>query len=289
MNKRKTLLAYFGHHKCASTWINTINHSVCRELNLNFKVIDSPEFQPLIFKNGLNSFVEKNCIDFLSYINADIQYVKDIDSFLGFHVIRDPRDIVVSAYFSHLYSHPTEGWPDLVGYRAKLQKASKEEGLLLEMEFRAREFESLYNWDYCQNNVLELTMEDIISSPYETIVKALSYLKLVDDRPTLKHRIKHCIAIIIHKINAESNGLIPSGIMKRKKIPFDILLGYVFQNRFSKITRGRNHGEEDVRSHYRKGAAGDWVNHFTPEHCRFFKEKYNDVLIKLGYEKSSNW
>jgi hypothetical protein len=289
MNNRKALLAYFGHHKCASTWINTINYAVCRELNLTFEIIDSPEFQPWIFQDGLNAFVEKNRIDFLAYINADIEFIKDMDFFSGFHVIRDPRDIVVSAYFSHLYSHPTDGWPDLVGYRAKLQKLSKEEGLLLEMEFRKKEFESLYNWDYSQNNVLELTMEDIISSPYETMARAFSCLELVNEKPTLKHRIMHCIAMVINAINAESKGLVPFRAMIRKKIPVDIVLGYIFQNRFSKITQGRNYGEEDVRSHYRKGVSGDWVNHFSPEHCRIFKEKYNDVLIKLGYEKSANW
>lgn len=284
MNNKKTLLAYFGHHKCATTWINSISHSVCRDLNLKFTNVHNP----WMFEERLNLFVKENRIDFLSYTNADMHFVEDIDDFLGFHVIRDPRDIVVSAYFSHLHSHHTEGWPALVEHRAKLQKANKEDGLFLEMEFIKGQFEALYKWDYFQNNVLELKMEDIISSPYETIVKALSHLEMVDETSSLKRRFNYLLAASINRINAKSKGLIPFRI-SRNKIPVDILLGYIFENRFSKISKGRKKGEEDVRSHYRKGVAGDWVNHFSQEHCRFFKEEYNDLLTKLGYEKTSNW
>ena len=68
-----------------------------------------------------------------------------------------------------------------------------------------------------------------------------------------------------------------------------VLLGYVFQNRYAKKAEGRKQGEEDVKSHYRKGVAGDWVNYFDEKHRRAFKEKYNDLLIKLGYETTSDW
>lgn len=40
---------------------------------------------------------------------------------------------------------------------------------------------------------------------------------------------------------------------------------------------------------YRKGAAGDWRNHFTEDHRRAFKDAAGDVLIKLGYEKNMDW
>jgi len=73
------------------------------------------------------------------------------------------------------------------------------------------------------------------------------------------------------------------------KIPIDSLLEYIFQNRFSKQASGRKQGEEDPRSHYRKGVAGDWINYFNQEHRRYFRENYTDLLIKLGYEKGSDW
>jgi hypothetical protein len=52
---------------------------------------------------------------------------------------------------------------------------------------------------------------------------------------------------------------------------------------------GRAPGEEDVTSHYRKGVPGDWKLHFGPAHIDYFKQHYNDLLLKLGYEQSPDW
>jgi hypothetical protein len=63
----------------------------------------------------------------------------------------------------------------------------------------------------------------------------------------------------------------------------------VYQNRFSKLADGRTEGDEDQKSHYRKGLPGDWMDHFNGQHKRYFKEHYNDLLVKLGYEKDNDW
>lgn len=258
--------------------------NVCRELQWKHRILDSAD----TFKHALNKHLIENDIDFLSYLNADINHVKNIDNFLGFHVIRDPRDIIVSGYFSHLYSHPTDHWPALLEHRHKLKKVSKEEGLILEMKFIRNKFEDLYNWDYSQKNVLELKMEEMIRSPYKSILEAMTFLDLVDDSPRMKYRIKNLLITIMNRIHAKSNGWILYRI-KRTKIPVERLLMNVYQNRFSKLSEGREKGQEDVKSHYRKGVAGDWINHFNQEHIQFFKDEYNNLLIKLGYEDSLDW
>ena len=52
---------------------------------------------------------------------------------------------------------------------------------------------------------------------------------------------------------------------------------------------GRAAGQED-RSHFiRKGIAGDWVNHFTPEAARVFNGVAGETLIQLGYEPDDCW
>ena len=58
---------------------------------------------------------------------------------------------------------------------------------------------------------------------------------------------------------------------------------------FQKLANGRNPGIENQRSHYRKGIAGDWINHFKPQHIDYFKAHYNDVLLKLAYETTADW
>jgi lipopolysaccharide transport system ATP-binding protein len=60
-------------------------------------------------------------------------------------------------------------------------------------------------------------------------------------------------------------------------------------NRFEKLSGGRPNGVEDPASHYRKGVAGDWKNHFTPRVTARFKERFGDLLIATGYERDLNW
>lgn len=62
----------------------------------------------------------------------------------------------------------------------------------------------------------------------------------------------------------------------------------VEHNAFKKVT-GREQGQADAKQFNRKGIAGDWRNHFTPEHIAAFKRVAGDALIALGYEQSDRW
>jgi hypothetical protein len=48
-------------------------------------------------------------------------------------------------------------------------------------------------------------------------------------------------------------------------------------------------GRENIKSHFRKGIAGDWRNHFDDELKDRFKKLYGDALIRAGYEKNLEW
>jgi len=69
----------------------------------------------------------------------------------------------------------------------------------------------------------------------------------------------------------------------------ELLLGRVYDHRFEKKTGGRSQGQENKSSHYRKGKAGDWTNHFSPTHVDYFKEQFGDLVLDLGYENDPNW
>ena len=58
---------------------------------------------------------------------------------------------------------------------------------------------------------------------------------------------------------------------------------------FEKLSRGRQRGQEDPSSFYRKGVAGDWRNYFSEEDRRVFKEEAGELLIRLGYEEDLDW
>lgn len=58
---------------------------------------------------------------------------------------------------------------------------------------------------------------------------------------------------------------------------------------FEKLSKGRERGQEDTSSFYRKGVAGDWRNHFTERDKEIYKEEAGELLITLGYERDLNW
>ena len=80
-----------------------------------------------------------------------------------------------------------------------------------------------------------------------------------------------------------------AGTTGPNRLPVERLLGIVWENDFATKANGRAPGREDPRSHYRKGTAGDWRNHFTERHVSYFKEHFGDLLVTLGYESGREW
>src|ERR671921_761823 len=58
---------------------------------------------------------------------------------------------------------------------------------------------------------------------------------------------------------------------------------------FEKLSKGRQRGQEDTSSFYRKGVAGDWNNYFTERDREIYKEEAGELLIRLGYERDLDW
>jgi hypothetical protein len=276
--------AFFGHHKGATDWMNSILAQVCNELKLRFSVVHYPE----MFNGDLKNFVQENKIDFLSYDNADYEYVKQLAGFRAFHIIRDPRDIAISAYYSHLYSHGLKG-QITAEQRKTLQDLTKSDGLLYELQCREKQFKEMHNWNYSQPNVLELRMEELTQNPYKNLVKIFDFLGLVDDTIfTVKKRFSYCLYLGLRRVEARSKREI-NLFNAPGRLPVERLLGIIWENDFSKKTGGREPGQENIKSHYRKGTPGDWKNHFENVHYDYFYKNYNHVLLKLGYERDSNW
>lgn len=103
--------------------------------------------------------------------------------------VRDPRDLVVSGYFYHRRGaepwtripDPTaEDWEFANGvvperlrteggsFADLLQSVDEEEGLLLELEFRRRHFESLEAWPRDHPDILTMRYEDVLGREVES-------------------------------------------------------------------------------------------------------------------------
>ena len=112
------LVAYFGQHKCASAWCHGIMGRMAKKAGLRHQKFS----RRTEFDSDLGAYVARHRLGAVSWVNAEYTLLAGLDC-RGFHVVRDPRDILVSAYFSHLTTHPTENWPRLVPFREKLQAA----------------------------------------------------------------------------------------------------------------------------------------------------------------------
>lgn len=275
-------LFYFGHHKCATRWLVDIISEVCRLLELRF----FEAHNLAMIDSDLPTYMQRHGIQFMAFTNAVSGCLKDLSGFRAFHVIRDPRDLLVSAYFSHLHSHSTEGWSELEQHRCRLADCTETEGLLLDMDFNAHVFRGIGEWDYHHPEILEIKMEDLTRNPYEKLVEVFVHLGLIDAREdNLEQELQR---IIDSRADAASDD--SSRVPKtRRQIEILELLRIAYQNRFVKKSLGRQSGEEDTHSHYRRGEAGDWKNHFTPALAEKFAERYGSLLISLGYEKDDRW
>lgn len=58
---------------------------------------------------------------------------------------------------------------------------------------------------------------------------------------------------------------------------------------FERKSGGRSRGQERPDSHYCKGVAGDWANHFDEDHRACFKKEFPDIVERLGYEPAVVW
>lgn len=284
MRDHRPLLAYFGHHKCASTWIHRILAEFARQAGLRHAYLHNAGQ----FGGDLGAYVERHRLDLVSYVNADVDRLEGLPPFRGFHVVRDPRDLVVSAYFSHLGTHATEGWPALAEHRARLRELPKEEGLRLEMEFSAPILDDLRRWDYGRPDVLELRQEELTRSPYGAFLEVFDFLGALDaGEYGRRARLAHELRSAWNAVAARPR--IPLPRFPVRCFPVERLLGIVHDHRFTKLAGGRSRGEEDRRSHYRSGLPGDWRNHFDHDLLREFKDRFGDVVLKLGYETDPDW
>ncbi len=269
---------YFGHHKCATAYLeHSILRPVCRRMGLKRAQLFSPEQ----FSGRLDQYVRTNGLDLVSYINADQTFVDQLDMpFRAVPVIRDPRDIVVSAYFSHLHAHLLSDWAELPDFRKKLSSLSEKEGLLAELDFisdlttngrNLRPLQCMMDWNYDDPRILELRFEDMVSDPEVFFRRFGRQLRLSGNRASS----------FLSRLKRRMWGT-PRELDDRE------FLGLVDENSFAKLA-GRPRGVENRAHHYRKGQPGDWRNYFDDDITRAFKSRFPGLVSRLGYEANEGW
>ena len=227
-----------GHHKSGTVWFRQVLLEVSRAYGLRFRA-------------GTGRPVEQDA-DVAFYENAQVfrRDLLDGRAFRGSHLIRDPRDLIVSGYEYHRVT--TEPWatsPDPcfggLSFQAYLHTLDEHDGLLAEIDWFSRETApAMRAWDYGQPEFLELRYEDVISDETAAFATLFRWYGF-DDRA--------------------------------------VALGVDAADRLSLRRGGAKAG------HARSGAPGEWRDRLAPDHLDRFKERTGDLVVALGYESDFDW
>lgn len=288
----KVMRSFYSHHKTASTWGRMIIVDASSALRYNLRAIMSPPHWAGYDSPG--AMVRDVQPDMLVVTDPKPELMAQLPPTLGFHVIRDPRDVVVSSYFSHMNSHPTKfwnvEWAELIPHREELKRLDHDAGLMKEMDFSGWMIDTMGTWDYHQPGMLEVKMEEFTRDPYGWWIRIFTHMDMLepaDDRAfAAMARLTWNLAVRLETPK-------PLHLVREKlhlpKVPLARLpRAYVDQTlarySFENLAGGRTVGETDENSHYRRGVAGDWRNHLNARHLAYFKERFGDMVEQLGYE-----
>lgn len=180
-----------SYHKCLTAYFRKV-------VSRLFRSPFGPDGEYRHFDSRIDEFYH----DCEKYAVASVNnHVLDLDRFEDIRVtrfVRDPRDLIVSGYFYHKRSvepwcdvvSPTkEDWvvvngtipealPERRSFAQFLNEVSLEEGLLAELEFRRRHFESMRAWGADDPRVEVFRYEEILGNEAEIFDRVFRFLEL---------------------------------------------------------------------------------------------------------------
>jgi hypothetical protein len=240
-------VVHVGHHKVGTVWWGNILRAVAGHYGMRFVEVSSKNAE------------ESPSADVLLYLHGrhfDRSRFRGT-RFRGTHMIRDPRDVLISGYFYHLWTD--ESWANLPNdryqgrsYREELNRRDRHDGLLLEMERMCLrdQLRDMLAWDYSQAEFLELRYEDVITDELASFERAFRHYEFGDRE-------------------------VRTGLEIVERMSF-------------RQVSGRAVGEIGTTSHLRSGRPGEWREHLTTAHLERWEELAGDALARLGYSSTQD-
>lgn len=230
-------IVHCTHHKAGTVWFASILRAVAEAYGYTLVVQESPaagaKAEIIVDGNSTGAW------DSERQLRAT-------------HMIRDPRDMVVSGYFYHLWAD--EPWllkpnPRYGGlsYRDYLNSVDRQAGLLAEIEWFSRTTAPrMQSWRYDDPRFLELKYRDVIGQPDEWFPRIFAHYGFV--RAELPRLTEIAVG---HTLRPSPNAAV-----------------------VARPTPGR---------HVRSGQPGQWKEIFQAQHNVRFQELMGGLLLRLGY------
>jgi hypothetical protein len=172
------------------------------------------------------------------------------EKYRAFFVARDPRDIVISHYFSSKFSHTENA--GVLEERARIADLPEKEGIIVQLRYMGERgiFDALRSW--------------VENSDRDTRIRVYRFEELTGDDQLrwVSDLMEHCD---IH-------------------IPQENLQAILARLSFEKLSGGRKQGDENQQHKYRSGKHGGWKKYFDDDVARAFDEVTGGLPQRLGYK-----
>lgn len=244
------MIVHCSHHKTGTVLFRDILSDMAKHFAYRMfffrRKKHGPEFYERTGQPGLL------CLDASSYI--DLTSCKE--GCILSHMVRDPREILVSAYNYHLVTD--EAWCIRPvrkyggkSYQEYLRSLPKEEGISAELQrLGEKAFPTMSNWNYDDPRVLELRFEEItrdFDGLFERVFRFYGFTGT---------QLHECMEIARRHDLKKSGG---SRVVDNKHVT------------------NKNFAEER------------WRSELSDAHKAEFKRQWGHLLIKLGYERDTQW
>jgi len=244
-------------HKSASQWVRgllgdpiTYRYSGLEPFHYQTEWMDGHDPRPVTERYFEKQFPRQTVATPL-YLHYDcFRNLKKPRDYRAFFVLRDPRDVVVSWYFSMRNSHPEN--ESVKQVRKDLRQRSKFEGLQYSIDWLSDFglFDAQRSWTKAKDSAIKVVTYEELTGP--------------DQFNAFRELFNHLT--------------VPIPDRKLKEL--------LDKHSFEKKSGGRSKGEEDKDAHHRKGVSGDWRNHFDYDMRLKFKNATDRIASEVGYDKT---
>ena len=234
------LIFHGTYHKMGTVWLMRVLEKVADNWKLCMQ--KSNEHEDIVGSD--------TDIIFANHSHLDLDSFGD---FIGSHMIRDPRDCVVSGYFYHLWTdeawaHQPQQWYDGLSYQQHLKSLNQEDGLAAEISTFAGYAKTyrLRDWNYDDDRIFEIKYEELLADEQKTFTKLFQHY-----------------------------GFSETAVNKSVQL--------ASQCSFKKVS-GRQVGQSQAKSHLRSGRPGEWKEVLSENHLRLIEEQFGNLIEQMGYE-----